>query len=67
MDIQKDYIGDGVYVKEGNYIGEIIIYTFDGITELNHIYFEPEMVDTLKRVADRFIKLRTEATKNKSL
>jgi len=67
MNIQKDYIGDGVYVKEGNYIGEIIIYTSDGITESNHICFEPGMVDTLKRVAERFIKNRIDVTEKESL
>ena len=43
------YIGDGVYIKQGSWQGEVIIYTSNGITEENHIYLGPQEIEALKR------------------
>ena len=49
LKIEQAYLGDGVYVREGNYPGEIILYTSDGIDETNHIFIDESMADTLIR------------------
>lgn len=44
--IDKCYIGDGVYVDNDGF--QIRLYTFDGITEGNPIYIEWETFERLK-------------------
>lgn len=58
MEKQKEYLGDGVYVEEGSYLGEIVLYCDNGIKRSNHIYLEPDMVERLKKIVDQFIVKR---------
>lgn len=41
------YIGDGVYIKQGRWAGELILYTDNGYTEENHIYLDEQVTDSL--------------------
>lgn len=42
--IDKEYIGDGVYIQEGHSLEEIKLTTEDGISVSNVIYLELYMI-----------------------
>lgn len=42
MNMEKDYLGDGVYVEYDGY--QIKLTTFDGISTTNTIYLEPSVL-----------------------
>lgn len=52
---KSSYLGDGVYVKDGYYFGEVVIYTSDGITESNHIRLTQTEIKLLTRFYNRSI------------
>lgn len=39
------YIGDGVYMREGNYKGCIILYCDNGLEVYERIHLEPDMME----------------------
>lgn len=45
------YIGDGAYVRDHGF--EICIYTSNGISEENHVYLEPEAIESLIRFIEK--------------
>ena len=51
---QKFYLGDGVYLTEGSYQGELILTTENGTEEpTNIIVFEPEVLYSFVRTLQR--------------
>ena len=46
------YLGDGIYIKE--YDETIVLYTYDGYKEMNHIYFGPNELASLWLWVNRF-------------
>lgn len=50
-DENKTYLGDGVYAEHDGYM--ISVYTSNGITKGEPIYFEPEVLDALIRFSKR--------------
>lgn len=54
--MKKEYVGDGVYVEVGNFIGQIVVTTEDGISVQNTIYLESSMVDFLVNYLKRSMK-----------
>lgn len=49
----KEYIGDGVYIQEGNIVGGIILTTEDGISVQNEIYLEDEHIIAIVKYCER--------------
>ncbi len=49
----KEYIGDGVYIKEGGYKGEFILTTENGISIQNTIILEYKMIEQIFNYAQR--------------
>lgn len=41
------YVGDGVYVEQGAWAGQIRLFTSDGINETNEIYLEAQEMQAL--------------------
>lgn len=37
----KEYLGDGVYAEPGDYLGEVILSTSNGIEDTNRIVVDP--------------------------
>ena len=50
--MNKEYIGDGVYVEADPY-GHLILTSEDGISVLNKIYLEPSVYKNLVEYAVR--------------
>jgi hypothetical protein len=50
--IEPTYLGDGVYA-EADQNGCISIYTSNGLTQSQHIWLEPEVLDSLNKYAKR--------------
>jgi len=40
---EPTYLGDAVYVKTNSY-GQVVLFTHNGISELDTIYLEPEVI-----------------------
>ena len=40
----KDYLGDGVYIEQGDWEGQVILTTEDGIEAYNTIYMEKDEI-----------------------
>ena len=52
--MNKQYIGDGVYVEQSPHeAGALILTTEDGITATNKIYIEPEVWEQLQTYYDK--------------
>jgi hypothetical protein len=47
MKKEAKYIGDGVYVEQGAWAGQIRLFTSDGINETNEIFLEPSEMNAL--------------------
>ena len=45
----SEYIGDGVYIRTGTYLGEVVIFTSDGIHRTNDIRLDSRMMETLAK------------------
>lgn len=45
----KQYLGDGAYIKLGDYHGEVIVTTENGIAAQNTIHLGPAEIDALVR------------------
>lgn len=43
----KAYLGDGVYLQQGVYQGEVVLTTENGLQETNRIVLEPEILQSL--------------------
>ena len=41
------YLGDGAYVRSGDYPGETLIFASNGISRTNTVFLSPGMMDTL--------------------
>lgn len=42
--MNESYLGDGAYIKDGSYKGEIVIYTSNGIEDTNTVALgQPEI------------------------
>lgn len=41
------HLGDGAYVKEGEYPGEVVLYTSNGVYEADHVVLDPSAVREL--------------------
>lgn len=50
----KQYLGDGLYV-EINGLYDIVVTSEDGISVLERVIFDTEMVDNLKKMVDRYV------------
>lgn len=48
----KRYLGDGAYVQQGNYIGEVVLTTEDGISVQNRVVLGPHEI----RMMDNWLK-----------
>lgn len=46
-----EYLGDGAYVRFTGY--SFILFTSDGITEMNHVHLEKNELDALDRFRER--------------
>lgn len=44
---RKSYLGDGAYVDDGSFAGEIVLTTEDGIRATNRIVLGPRELDAL--------------------
>ena len=44
----KNYLGDGVYVQEGSFQGEVVLTTSNGIQDTNTIVLEPAVLRNLQ-------------------
>lgn len=51
--IEKDYMGDGVYIEQEDLDGSIVLTTENGIDITNSIYIEPQVWDAIKRYMQR--------------
>lgn len=49
--MNKDYLGDGVYIETDGY--GLILTTEDGISIQNTIYLEPEVLSAINRYVER--------------
>lgn len=49
----KDYLGDGAYIRQGDFLGEVVLTTEDGISEQNRIVLGPGEIAALKRWLER--------------
>lgn len=47
--MEKAYIGDGVYVEEGSFKGEVVLTTSNGMQDTNTIVLEPSVVKALSK------------------
>jgi hypothetical protein len=47
----KQYLGDGAYVEDGSYIGELILTTSNGVTETNRVVIDEHGLKMLNRFA----------------
>lgn len=45
--MQKEYLGDGVYVEPS--LGQVVLTTENGISVTNTIYLDPEIIINLMR------------------
>jgi hypothetical protein len=43
-DNNSTYLGDGLYVKFDDF-GQVVLYTHDGISQMNAVYLEPNVLD----------------------
>lgn len=46
---EPTYLGDGAYVKQGSYVGEIVIFTHNGIHPTNSVVLGPSEIVVLER------------------
>lgn len=44
---EPHYLGDGLYVEEGNWPGEMCLYASNGITRTNQVFLDGEMLQIL--------------------
>ena len=51
--MDKSYIGDGIYIKEGDFVGQFELTTEDGINAQNIIYLETEHIETINQYVKR--------------
>lgn len=58
--MQKEYIGDGVYIECDHY-GSVILSTSDGISTTNYIVLEPEVLDAFDSFVGRMRMQRRHA------
>lgn len=49
----KDYLGDGAYIQQGDYLGEVVLTTEDGISVQNRVVLGPMEIAALKRWLQR--------------
>ncbi len=47
-DRRKTYLGDGAYVQEGSFRGELVLTTEDGISVQNRVVLEDVMVELIQ-------------------
>ncbi len=57
----KDYLGDGVYIQVGRFLGEIVLTTEDGIRATNTIVMGPGEIAGLNRFLERWKHMWEEA------
>lgn len=53
--MKKDYLGDGVYITPGNYMGEIVLTSENGISVLDRIILGPHELAALNRYLARWL------------
>jgi hypothetical protein len=49
----KDYLGDGAYIQQGSYLGEVVLTTEDGIREQNRVVLGPMEIVAFRRWCER--------------
>lgn len=54
--MEKEYVGDGVYINVGDFHGQIVLTTENGICVENRIFLELEMIETISSYAARSMK-----------
>lgn len=58
--IEKEYIGDGVYIQPGNYKGCVILTCENGIETYERIHLEPDMVKNIMNYVEKMKKRQGE-------
>jgi hypothetical protein len=51
--MSKEYLGDGAYVEDGVYLGEVVLTTSNGITNTNTIVLGSDEIAMLFRFLER--------------
>lgn len=59
MPATKEYLGDGAYVADGCYAGEVVLTTEDGVSVQNRVVMGPTEVAALLR----FLEVRYDLSK----
>jgi len=59
---EKRYLGDGVYIAPGSYLGEFILTTEDGISVQNSIVLDSAIVQGIARFVDHTIEYAASAS-----
>ena len=49
--MDKQYLGDSVYIEEGNFFGQLKLTTDNGLGPSNEIFLEPEVLQQLIQYA----------------
>lgn len=60
--MNKQYIGDGIYFRVGDFHGQYVLTTEDGVSETNVIYVETHHIDAIVRLIAAHEKLVRQAT-----
>jgi len=58
---RKIYLGDGAYAEEGNYRGEIVVTTEDGVSVQNRVVLGPGEMRSLRDFDDALRRSYVEA------
>jgi len=53
--MDKEYVGDGVYIQQGHYRTQIVLTTENGVSIDNTIYLDLNMIGFINKYVDKLI------------